>query len=110
MEVAVALLLAHFFQAVAQIIEVAVEKTAFLDEVNEHHPVQHQGGVPFSVSEVLDARDEVQKSRVLFLEMVVELFGDFIDIEGRVHPAHNIANGKVFFFFQCEGYLFQFLY
>ena len=110
MEVAAALLLAHLFQAVAQVIEVVVEKAAFLDEVNEHHPIQHQGGVPFAVCKVLDARDEVQKSSVFFFETVIEFFGDFIDIKGSAYPARNIGNGKIFFFVQREGYLFQLLY
>ena len=110
MEVTAALLLAHSFQTVAQVIEVVVEEVALLDEVNEHHPVQHQRGVPFAVCEVLDARDEVQKSSMLFFEAVVEFFGDFIDIEGSAYPARNIGNGKVFFFVQREGYLLQLLY
>ena len=40
-EVAVALPLAHLLQTVAQIGRIVVEKTALLDEVDEHHPVEH---------------------------------------------------------------------
>ena len=51
----------HAVQAVAQIVRVAIEKTTLLDEVDEHHPVQHERGVPFPVSDVLYAFDKFQK-------------------------------------------------
>ena len=92
-ELAVALLSAHSLQAVAQVVGVTVEKAALLDEVDEHHPVEHQRGVPFAVGDGRDALDEVQEGLVLLLEAVVEPPGDRLDVEGSTEPAGHLDEG-----------------
>ena len=46
---AAALLLYHA-QTIVEVVQVAVQETLFLDEVDEHHAVEHQGGVPVSIA------------------------------------------------------------
>ena len=95
----------------AQVIRVIIEKTAFLDKVDEHHPVQHERGVPFAVGDFLDTFDESQKGVMLLLEAIVEPLGDLFDVEGRPHPARYIDDAGVVFLFilQGKGYFLQFL-
>ena len=101
-KVALALLLAHPVQPVAQIIWISVEKTPLLNEVNEHHSVQHQRGVPLAVSQILDPLNKRQKRAVFFFEAVIESLGDFLHIESRTHSARHIDKGEVFLFLQRD--------
>ena len=57
------------------------------DEVDKHHPVQHERGVPFPIGHVFDAFNESQKGALLLLETFVELFGDLLHVKGGSHPA-----------------------
>jgi hypothetical protein len=66
---------------VGEVIGVAVEETFLLDEIDEHEPVEHHGGVPAPVALVLDALEEFQEPVVLGLEALIELLGDGLDIE-----------------------------
>ena len=100
---------AQALQAVAQVVPVAVEEAALLDEVDEHHPVEHQRGVPFAVRGGGDAFDEVEERAVLLLEAVVEPAGDLLDVEGSAHAARHVHDGEVFFFVQGEDELVELL-
>ena len=106
-EIALSLFLPHAFEAIAKIIAVAVEEAALLDEVDEHHPVQHQRGIPFPVGEVLDAFDKAQEGVMLLLETVVESLGDLLYVEGRARPADHIDQGGVCLFIQRDDQVFQ---
>ena len=78
-------------------------------KVDEHHAVEHQGGVPFAVGRFLYAFDKAEKGLMLFLEAVVEAFGYFLDIEGGAHAAGNVHERQVFFLVEGEEDGFQFL-
>ena len=100
---------AHALQAVAQVVRVAVEEAALLDEVDEHHPVEHQRGVPFPVGRLRDPFDEVQERAVLLPETVVEPPGHLLHVEGRAHPPRHVDDGQVFLFVQGEDELLELL-
>ncbi len=103
------MLLAHGVEAVAQVVGVVVEEAAFLDEVDEHHAVEHEGGVPFAVGRFLYTFNKAQEGLMRFLEAVVEAFGDLFDIEGGAHAAGNVDERQVFFLVEGEEDGFQFL-
>ena len=75
-------LLSHLVQLVAEIVGVAVQEALLLDEVHEHHAVEHQGSVPVPVALGRDALDEVSEGGQLRPEPVVEAPGDLFDVQG----------------------------
>ena len=86
-------------EAILEVVCVAVEKTFALDEVDEHQPVEHERGVPFSVALLGDALDERQERCVLSLEMVVEASGDPVAVKG-ITQAEDTGQGDALFFVQ----------
>ena len=103
-EFPLALALLDHPEAILEVICVPVQKTLALDEVDEHQPVEHERGIPLSVTLVGDALDELQERRVLSLEMVVEASGDTVTVKGitqredstgQSRCASSSFNGKV---------------
>ena len=76
-------------QAVAEVVVVTVEEAPLLDEVDEHHAVEHQGGVPVPVALRGDAVDEFSKAGQLGLEALVEALGHLPDIQGLADFGRN---------------------
>ena len=90
LEAPAAALFLHHLQAVAQVVEVSVEEALLLDEIDEHHSVEHEGGVPVAFVGALadfgDTRDELPEGVQLGPEAVVEVPRDFLDIQRRPDP------------------------
>ena len=80
-----------------------------MDEVDEHHAVEHQRGVPFAVGHFLDTLNEAEKVLMLVLETVVEFLGYFLDIEGSEHVAGDVYDREVGLIFEREDNPFQLL-
>ena len=76
LEAPATVLLLHHLQTVAQVVEISVEEALLLNEVDEHHAVEHQGGVPVAVALGRDALYELPEVLQLFLEPFVEALGD----------------------------------
>src|SRR5262245_51595739 len=95
-ELVLALVLLNQLDAAGQVIQVAVQKALLLDEVHEHQPVEHERGVPFTVSHVRDAFDKCQECAMLGLEAVVELLRHTVHIKGLPRPASYINQAEVF--------------
>ena len=74
------------FEAVAEVVRVIVQKALLLDEIDEHHPVEHERGVPLAVAQVRDALYEVVERLELLLELVIEPPGDSFNVH---RPAHS---------------------
>ena len=83
-EAILALLLACPLQLVAQIIDITIQETFFLNEVTEHQPVEHHRGIPLFVlvlliiNMVVNACDKFGKVAVLFLKPGIEIFGNLL--------------------------------
>ena len=101
--------LAHNVEAVTQVVAVVVEKAAFLDEIDEHHAIEHQRGVPFAVGHFLDTLNEAEKVLMLILETVIESLGYFLDVEGSEHVASDVYDREVGLIFEGEDNPFQLL-
>ena len=108
-EPARAMLASHGLEAVAQVVGVAVKEAALLDEVDEHHAIEHQRGVPLAVGQFFDALDKVEKGLMLHLETVVKTFGDLFDIEDGAHAGGRVDNGYIGFLVEGEDNRFQLL-
>ena len=78
MKQAFAYFLANAIQAVAEVASVAVEEAFALQEIAEHQPVQHKGGIPVANTTVGETFDEFAKGILLGLKPVVEALGDFV--------------------------------
>ena len=76
----------HHLQAVAQVVGIFVEEALFLDEVDEHHAIEHDGGVPVAVDLGGDTLDEVPEGLQLFLEPFVEALGDPLYVQSGADP------------------------
>ena len=81
-------------ETVAQVVDVTGEEAALLDEVDEHHAVEHQRSVPFTVSQFLDTLNEAKKVLMLVLETVVKAFGDLFDVEGSEHVSGDVYDAR----------------
>ena len=92
LKAAAAALLLHHLQAVAEVVGVAVEEALLLDEVDEHHAVEHEGGVPVPVALGGDAVDEVSEGGQLGPEAFVEAPGDLLDVEGFVNTRRYVGD------------------
>ena len=90
-------------QFVKQIVRIILEKAFFLDEVDEHQPVEHRRDVPALHRFIRDAVKELGKGIALFLEAVVELLGGALHVEGSAQPPGHIHQSQPFLFFQAEG-------
>ncbi len=103
LKLVLALRLADHLETVAQVVHIAVEKSLFLDEVHEHQAVEHEGRVPLEIGVALDALDELEKNRMLGLEAVVKLPGDFIHIESGASAAGDVHDGDLFLLIETDG-------
>jgi hypothetical protein len=92
----------------AQVVVIAVEKSLALDKIDEHQPVQHHGGVPLMVLLDRNAGDELEESRVLLTELVVEAFGNPLQVKS-FKPTRYVDNRKRFFLSKVEGNSFKLL-
>ena len=80
--------------------DILVKEPFLLDKITKHQPVEHQRSVPLLVAVLLvgdvvvDPPDEIQKSGMLLLELVVELLRDLFGIPGKVlgDPLLDIDN------------------
>ena len=82
----------HHLEAVAQVVVVVVEEALLLDEVDEHHAVEHEGGVPVAVALCGDAVDEVAEGGKFRPEAVVEAPGDLLDVEGLADAGRDVRD------------------
>ena len=96
-------------KAIAKVVQVAVEESLLLDEVDEHQPVKHERGVPLGVGHGRDALDELEERGVLRFEAVVELLGNPVHVECLANAAQNIRQRGFFFLVQADLQVFQFL-
>jgi hypothetical protein len=80
-----------------------------LHEIDEHHAVQHQRGIPFAVGKIGDAADEVEKGFVLGLELVIEALGDTLNVKRCPCPCRDIHQRKAAFLIEGEGDCLQLL-
>ena len=55
-------------------------------EIDEHHAVEHEGGVPVPVALGGDALDEVPEGGQLGPKAFVEALGDFFYVQGGADP------------------------
>ena len=74
-------------ELVTEIFEVIVQETLFLDEVDEHQPVEHYRYVPPLHLLIRNPFKKLQERSVLFLEVVVESFRHTFYIEGCLCPS-----------------------
>ena len=81
-------------QPAAQVLGVAVEEAALLDEVDEHQPVQQHRRVPVAVAVVVDALDDIGEGAMLLGELPVEAAGDLLGVERAPHPVEHHAGGE----------------
>ena len=100
LEAPVSALIPDHAQAVAQIVEVSVEEALLLDEVDEHHAVEHQGGVPVAVALGGDAVDELPEGGQLRPKPFVESLGDLLDVQRRADAGSDQCNVQRRFFIQ----------
>ena len=92
LKAAVAIPALDLAQLSVQVVGVAVQEALLLDEVDEHHTVEHEGGVPVAVALGRDALNELPEVLQFFLEAVVEALGDLLDVEGFDRTRRDIAN------------------
>lgn len=59
----------------AEVIGVSVQELILLDEVDEHQPVEHQGGIRLTFVRRRNSVDELEERGVLSLEPLVESAG-----------------------------------
>ena len=71
---------------------VAVQKSLLLDEVDEHHAVEHQRGVPVPVALGRESLDELLEGGQLFLEAVVEPFGDALHVHRPPEAGRDVGD------------------
>ena len=103
-ELVLALFLCAQRQPVAQVVAVAVEKALALDEIDEHQAVEHDRGIPLAVGALGDAVDELEKRRMLLLELVVEALGHALHVKGRPRArCVTSVSVRVLFFVEREG-------
>ncbi len=79
---------------------VGVEKESFfLQEIDEHEPVEYEAGVALSECGVVDADDFVGQAGVFFFESFVKLFGNFFGVflEAALDFSRDFGGGKSLF-------------
>ena len=82
-EAAVAVTGLDLLQLGAEVVVVAIKEPLLLYEVDEHHAVEHQGGIPVAVALGGDAVDEFTEGGKLGLESFVEALGDLLNVHCR---------------------------
>ena len=85
-------------QAVAEVVLVAVQEALLLDEIDEHHPVEHQGGVPVPVALGGEPVNELLEGGQFGAETVVETLGDALHVQGAPEPAGNVGDAQLALF------------
>ena len=81
----------HHLQPVAQVVPVLVEEALLLNEVDEHHAIEHQGGVPVAVALGRDPFDEVPEDGQFSPEAFVEALGNFLNVEGLANEGSYVS-------------------
>src|SRR5213083_2378351 len=97
------LVLLHQTQLGAQVVVVFIKEALFLNEIDEHEPIEHERGVPLAIGFGLDTFDELEEGRMFGLKAVVEPLGDAIHVEGLPGALSHRRNGEGLFFLQREG-------
>lgn len=94
---------AHLGELVGQVGFVAVEERFFLDEPDEHEPVEHQRGIPRAVGGAGQAGDEPGKRLLLLGEFAIEAFDNALG-EGTalLHALKHIGQREQFLFLERE--------
>ena len=82
-----AVLLLDFLQAVAEVVLVAVQEALLLDEIDEHHAVEHQRGVPFPVALRGKSVDELLEGGQFRAEAFKEALGDALHVQRLPEPS-----------------------
>ena len=81
-----------------KVVDVPVEEPLLLDEVDEHHAVEHERGIPLPVALLRDSVDESLERRQLGPEPLIEPLCDLLDIH-RLPDAgcdHRDAQPRLF--------------
>ena len=94
----------HLLQSGSQVMKVAVHEPLALDEVDEHEPVQQDGGIPAAVAILLigNALDPFGERPVILLKLLVEALGHLVDVERPPHPFQHLRAGQGLMVFQVE--------
>ena len=86
----------------AEVMSIIVQKALLLDEIDEHHSIKHERGVPLAVALLGDALYEVVERRELLPELVIEPPGDPFDVHRPAHPRGDIGYPESSFFDESE--------
>ena len=90
-------------QPLLQVFALVIQKPFFLQEPQEHEPVDDDGRVPALVFAVgRYALDESSKGFALFFKLAVELLGDFVARRSVIQPLGDAQHGEQFLFVQRE--------
>ena len=93
-ELAIPALAAEPRQPRPQVVAVVVHEALALHEVDEHQAIHQERGVPLAVALDVEATDGFHERVVLLEELLVELVGDLVGVEGRPHPAQQLGHGR----------------
>jgi len=98
-----------FAQTGSQVICIIIEKALFLDKIDEHKAVQHDGYIPPLKLVFRNAFQEFQELFVLRLEPVIKPLCDFFYIKCLFSASAYFDYGQLFLFFKTECQIIDFL-
>jgi len=94
--------LANSLKTASQVVRVAVQESAPLDEVDEHQTVQHERRIPVDIRGTVDTLDETLEVLQFLLKMVVEALGHLLSVERALHAVRNERDRETFLLIQPE--------
>ena len=105
------LLTSHPCQFVTEIVSIIVEEAFLLNKVTEHEAVEHDAGIPLLVlvllhiNFVVNTRDKLDKSRVLFAEALIEILCQFLRVhyEGRLDALFHIHDSSMLVYIKGQS-------
>ena len=97
----------HALEAVAEVVAVIVQEALLLNEIDEHHAVEHEGGVPVPVALGGDAVYEVTEGGQFRPETLVEALGHLLHVQGRADAGRGDLDGQTRFLFNIKGQALQ---
>jgi hypothetical protein len=69
-------------ETIKQVIRVTCKKALLLDEIKKHQTVQHERGIPLTITPISNTPYTEEKLAVLLLEEQIEFFRDLLHIRG----------------------------
>ena len=99
--------LPHALKTVAEVIRIVIKKALLLDEVDEHHAVKHEGGVPVPVAVGGDTVYEAGERGQLRPEALIETLGQLLHVQGRADAGRNDGNSETRFVVKLKGQALQ---